>query len=30
MSVVCMMQTLTQGAPIQAALKTLVYEALEN
>jgi hypothetical protein len=30
MFVVCMMQTLTQGAPIQAALKTLIYEALEN
>jgi CubicO group peptidase (beta-lactamase class C family) len=28
--VVCLMQTLTHGAPIQAALKTLIYEALEN
>ena len=30
MFVVCLMQTLTQGARIQAAMKTLIYDALEN
>jgi CubicO group peptidase (beta-lactamase class C family) len=30
MFVIGMTQTLTQGTPIQAALKTLIYEALEN
>jgi len=30
MFVVCMMQTLTQRVRIEAELKTLIYEALEN
>jgi CubicO group peptidase (beta-lactamase class C family) len=30
MFVICMMQTMTQGGGIQAALKTLIYEALEQ
>ena len=30
MFVVCMMQTLTQRIRIEAAMKTLIYDALEN
>jgi CubicO group peptidase (beta-lactamase class C family) len=30
MFVICMMQTLTQRIRIEAELKTLIYQALEN